>query len=185
MPNKDKNKEKIIKKNWYLKNKEKILKLKKIKYLENKDKFKEKALNYYKLNKNKILKQQYEYIRKNRKIRNLAAKKRYYKKMKDPSFRLIQAIRARTRGVLKGTDKSKKSFEYLGIPNIEFFWNHLEKQFKPGMTRENHGLWHVDHILPCSSFDLTKPEEQAKCFHYTNLQPLWASENLAKGSKIS
>lgn len=53
------------------------------------------------------------------------------------------------------------------------------------MSWENRGNfgWHVDHIKPCASFDLTKPEEQAKCFHYTNLQPLWARENIAKGDK--
>ncbi len=63
---------------------------------------------------------------------------------------------------------------------------HLEKQFKEGMTWENHGLygWHIDHIIPCASFDLTDLEQQKKCFHYTNLQPLWAKENLIKGVKI-
>ena len=54
------------------------------------------------------------------------------------------------------------------------------------MTWENHGRygWHIDHIMPCSSFDLTDPEQQKKCFHYTNLQPLWAHENMSKGAKI-
>ena len=80
--------------------------------------------------------------------------------------------------------KSKSTQELIGC-DIEQLWIHLEKSFKSGMTRKNYGKWHVDHIIPCASFDLTKPEEQAKCFHYTNLQPLWASENLAKGSKIS
>lgn len=62
---------------------------------------------------------------------------------------------------------------------------HLEKQFKPGMTWGNHGVkgWHIDHIKPCASFDLTKPDDQLKCFHYTNLQPLWWHENLSKGDK--
>jgi hypothetical protein len=55
----------------------------------------------------------------------------------------------------------------LGVTNIELVWKHLELTFKPGMTRENHGEWHIDHIIPCISFDLSKPEEQAKCFHYT------------------
>ena len=45
------------------------------------------------------------------------------------------------------------------------------------MTKENHGLWHVDHIIPCASFDLSKPEEQARCFHYSNLQALWSRED--------
>ena len=51
------------------------------------------------------------------------------------------------------------------------------------MTWKNHGIWHVDHIRPCASFDLTKDEEQRECFHYKNLQPLWGPDNLAKGSK--
>jgi len=52
------------------------------------------------------------------------------------------------------------------------------------MTRENHGKWHLDHVRPCASFDLTKPEEQEKCFHYSNYQPLWAEQNLSKGAKL-
>ena len=53
------------------------------------------------------------------------------------------------------------------------------------MTIKNHGkVWHIDHITPIASFNLTDPRQQAKCFHYTNLQPLWAYENLSKGAKI-
>jgi len=52
------------------------------------------------------------------------------------------------------------------------------------MTKENHGFWHIDHIIPCASFNLKDPKQQTKCFHYTNLQPLWAKENLSKGAKI-
>ena len=66
--------------------------------------------------------------------------------------------------------------------DANFVREHLEKQFKPGMSWANHTKdgWHIDHKIPCASFDLTKPEEQQKCFHYTNLQPLWARENLTK-----
>ena len=103
--------------------------------------------------------------------------------MKDPSFRIIQAMRARTRGILKGTDKSKKSFEYVGVPNIEFFWKHLEKLFKPGMTRENYGLWEVDHIKAVSTFDRTDPKQIEICFNYKNCQPMWSLENKKKGNK--
>ena len=60
---------------------------------------------------------------------------------------------------------------------------HIEKQFKPGMNWSNHGKWHIDHIRPCSSFELTDIEEQKKCFHFSNLQPLWAEENLKKAAR--
>lgn len=146
-------------------------------YLDHIDDYKK----YYEKNKKRILKQQSEYAKNNKEIRNAAARKRYKIKMKDPYFRLMQSLRARIRMALKGTNKSKKTMNMLGITNIEFLWKHLEKKFKPGMTRENYGKWHVDHFKPCASFDLTKPEEQQKCFHYKNLQPLWAYENRSKG----
>ena len=80
--------------------------------------------------------------------------------------------------------KSAKTMELLGC-SIEQFKQHIESKFKPGMTWENYGPfgWHIDHVLPCSSFDLTLEENQRKCFHYSNLQPLWWNENLSKGAK--
>lgn len=63
---------------------------------------------------------------------------------------------------------------------------HLEKQFQNGMTWKNHTKdgWHIDHIIPCSFFDLSDPEQQKECFNYKNLQPLWAEDNLSKGNNI-
>ena len=52
-----------------------------------------------------------------------------------------------------------------------------------GMSWDNMGKWHLDHIKPCKTFDLSKQEEQLKCFNYKNIQPLWATDNLKKGSK--
>lgn len=65
--------------------------------------------------------------------------------------------------------------------NKEYLKNWLKLQFKEKMSFENYGTWHIDHIRPCSSFDLSLSEHQEACFHYTNLQPLWAKENLKKG----
>jgi hypothetical protein len=81
------------------------------------------------------------------------------------------------------TYKGKKAPLLTGcsFPKLK---DHLERQFKRGMTWSNHGKWHIDHIIPCAAFDLTDPEQQKQCFHYTNLQPLWAKENRTKGSRI-
>jgi len=103
-----------------------------------------------------------------------------------PSNRIASNLRTRVGQLLKNKNKSQKTAELLGC-SFKTFQQYLESQFKPGMSWTNYGLkgWHIDHIKPCKSFDLTKLEEQKKCFHYTNLQPLWAEENWAKGSKIS
>ena len=186
------------KRKWYLKNRERIIK-KSLKYnSENKEKIKErkKITNYYYNNREKINKKAREYYYKNKEkklLRNKIYRINNKEKVKAHDIwrsknninrKLALLLRRRTLLALKDNSKSKNTMSLLGIENIEFLWKHLESTFKPGMTRENHGLWHVDHIIPCSSFDLSKPEEQTKCFHYTNLQALWAHENLSKGSKI-
>jgi len=66
---------------------------------------------------------------------------------------------------------------------IKEFKQHIESQFSEGMSWDNHGEWHIDHIKPISSFDLTQEAEQKKAFHYLNVQPLWAIDNMRKGSK--
>ena len=115
--------------------------------------------------------------------------RKYYKnwinkKLKtDTHFKLKQALSHRIWGALKGQVKSKRTMELLGC-TIDELWIHMESKFTEGMTKENYGKWHVDHIMPCASFDLTDPEQQAKCFHYTNLQPLWALDNIKKGNRV-
>ncbi len=120
-------------------------------------------------------------VSKNKKHIQLQKSKRL---KKDPNFRIKHYLGTRIRKVLGGyIKKSKKTQELLGC-TIEKFWVHLEEKFTKGMTQENYGEWHVDHIKPCASFDLTDPEQQSECFHYTNLQPLWAIDNLKKGAKF-
>ena len=67
--------------------------------------------------------------------------------------------------------------------SVKHFKEHLKKQFTKGMSFENYGKWHIDHITPCRLFDLSDPQERKECFHYSNLQPLWAKDNLKKGGK--
>ena len=81
-----------------------------------------------------------------------------------------------------GANKSDKTIKLLGL-NFKEFKEYFEKLFKKGMNWENHGEWHIDHIIPCAKFDLTNPKQQKVCFNYKNLQPLWAEENLKKSDK--
>lgn len=78
--------------------------------------------------------------------------------------------------------KNDSSIEILGC-DMEFYKQYLEERFQDGMSWDNYGEWHIDHIRPIASFDLSKDDEMRQCFHYTNTQPLWAEENLSKGNK--
>jgi hypothetical protein len=155
-----KNKKQYLKE-YRLKNKERLDKYLKIWTQSNKDKVRKNKTKWRLKNKN------YWVLWKNSNINN----------------KIAHNLRSRIGVALKRNVKSKKTVELLGC-TIKEFWKYLENTFKPGMNKTNYGEWHIDHIKPCISFDLSKPEEQAKCFHYTNLQPLWAHENLSKGSKI-
>ena len=126
---------------------------------------------YYKKHKKRLIAVNVE-KRRNDRINNP------HIKMRDSIACLIRII-LRKRGLVK----TVKTHTYLGCDNLTFI-NHIKKKFKKGMNWKNYGQWHLDHIKPCASFDLAKPSEQKKCFHYTNLQPLWAKDNLSKGAKI-
>jgi len=86
--------------------------------------------------------------------------------------RIVSAIRT------KHSKKSGPTKCLIGC-DYPFLMKYLESKFTFGMTWENYGQWHVDHIKPCFEFDLTIPEEQMKCFHYTNLRPRWATSKIA------
>lgn len=109
-----------------------------------------------------------------------AWEKRAYRENFD--HKLAKTVRCRINDALHKGWKGGKTTELLGC-SISHLKSWLEFWMKPGMTWENHGEWHIDHKKPCASFDLTKLEEQKKCFHYTNLEPLWAHDNLSKGAK--
>lgn len=143
---------------------------------------------------------QAEYRRKYR-IRILKEKKRWYEKHKekiiaknskrtierrkrDLSYRITDALRHRVYLTVKNGYKSKTTIELLGC-RIDSFKIYLESLFEPGMTWENYGRygWHIDHIMPCAIFDLTNPEHQKRCFHFSNLRPMWASDNMSRPKK--
>lgn len=150
---------------------------------ENPQKTKQYKKTEYEKNKEKIYAQNKKYRQENKESLNEKIRKRYNV---DIEFKLIQRIRCRIRETITNNSKRKtKSMELLGC-SVKEAREHIEKQFEEGMTWENytHDTWHIDHIIPCASFDLTDPEQQKKCFHYTNLQPLWAKDNMSKGAKI-
>lgn len=130
----------------------------------------------YATKKAEILKQQAVYVKR--------------REQTDPGFRILRRLRGRCRDVLvkQRADKAGTTRELFGAP-VEFVRQHLEAQFRPGMTWANHGRgpdrWHIDHIKPCAAFDLTDPAQQRACFHWTNLQPLWETENLSKGASVA
>ena len=89
-------------------------------------------------------------------------------------------MRSRFFKAINRYSKSKSIIELLGC-NVGEFKQYLEQQFLPEMTWVNYGkIWEIDHIKPCSSFDLTILEEQQECFHYSNLQPLFKTTEIAE-----
>lgn len=149
-----------------------------IDYYNNLEKFRNNGRKY-----------QADYRKKNKeKYRNYQNKwkiKTYYTKYRyDINFKITQSLRSRINKLLKNKNKYYHSIELLGCSIYELKI-HLKSKFQEGMTWENYGKygWHIDHIRPCISFDLMNEEQQKLCFHYTNLQPLWAFDNLSKGGK--
>lgn len=193
------NSDKILerKKKYYQKNTDRMLKYHKEYHINNILKINDYQKKYRELNPDKIKIQQATYNKL-----NFNKRKKYYKKWSEENrekindymnnkyktnlnFRIKCDLRTRIFKALKNNQKSGHTLELIGC-SIEFLKQHIESQFKDGMNWNNQGRggWHIDHIKPCASFDLTKELEQRKCFHYSNLQPLWEFDNLSKGSKI-
>ena len=195
----------------YKNNREAIIECAKEYYKKNKEAIKEHKKEYRKNNKEALTKYAREWNKKNKELKagyvrkweekNKEVRAKYYKEYRknryhtDPNYKmrylLIKSLRNKLkRHLIKETNPefsyTKASSSLLGC-TLEEVKTHIENQFEDGMTWENwtRDGWHLDHIVPCSSFDLTKNEEQEKCFHYTNLQPLWAKDNLSKGSKLN
>lgn len=166
--------------------------------IRNKDRKREYDRNYYWANKDRIQK----YRRKNRGRITLQARewrnknrerwRDYYNKYRkeqysnDPKYILTNRIRTRIYESLKG-NKGGRHWESLVGYTLEDLKRHLEKQFKPGMSWNNQGSWHVDHIIPISLWKFEKPEDSEfkQCWALCNLQPLWAEENMRKGNKVA
>lgn len=107
------------------------------------------------------------------------------RKRSDPAWGIVDRLRKRIGRAIRDYAtgrKDRRTADLIGCPVPELM-AYLESKFLPGMTWENRDRWHVDHRRPCVSFDLKDPEQQKLCFHYTNLQPLWAFDNISKHGK--
>jgi len=178
---------KNYRKEYYLKHRAKILKEQKEYYTNNPDKKAEQ--DERKREYHKIHKERFKAHRKKPEIkkhsRAVARKYQKNKRESDPMFKVRMLLSCRLNHALKGGLKADKTMNLVGCSK-EFLKQYLESQFKPGMTWKNHTVtgWHIDHIKPCSAFDLSDHEQQRECFHYTNLQPLWYDENIRKSNKV-
>ena len=197
-------------KNYHKNNKAKIVAQRKRNYESNKDKYATIFKEYHEDNNRKILLRHLEYRKNNRdKIR--LSQKEYDKKNIDKKVerskiwrknnkeyiatkqrdryknnieaKIATNLRSRLLYALKSEIKYASALKLLGC-SIEEFKQYLENQFVEGMSWENHSFlgWHIDHKRPCASFNLSDPEQQKKCFHYSNLQPLWAMDNFRKNA---
>jgi len=143
---------------------------KKLYYEINKDKRKSQMKAYREANKERLYKQTLEWKMKNK---------------NNIQYKLSCRLRQRLRDALNVKHKVGSSVRDLGCTVTEFK-SYLESKFQTGMTWDNYGLygWHIDHIKPLASFDLTDRKQMLEACHYTNLQPLWAKDNLSKNDRL-
>jgi hypothetical protein len=187
---------------YYLLNREKISQRGKARYALNRERLLERRKSYQKTERGKLMAKVNSKRYRDRHKEEVRARVRAYSKspkgrewrrlylrnrmQNDPAFKLKWILRTRLRWLVRGKKCNKGHSAKMVGCSFDSLKKYLESQWQPGMSWENYGRtgWHIDHKRPCASFDLTKIEQQKACFHYSNLQPLWASENCVKGDKL-
>jgi hypothetical protein len=165
-------------------NKEKLKEYNREYRKNNKEKLKESAREYWKDNKDWLSERNREYNREYKKNNKEKINEREGKRREsDYFFKMKCNLRTRTYLAFKRKKwfKGKGTEKMLGT-TFDIAHKHISRQFTEGMSWNNYGEWHIDHIIPLASANTE--DELIKLCHYTNLQPLWAADNLAKGSKI-
>ncbi len=121
------------------------------------------------------------------KIRQYARDRKRQRILNEPEYALKCRLMCRMTRALKNVAKARRTQELCGCSYTELRMR-IEAMFSSGMSWENWNKskngWHLDHRVPCKFFDLENPEHQKRCFHYSNLRPLWGIDNLRKGSKL-
>lgn len=169
---------------WKAENKEKVSEYNKQYAIKNSGKIKDNRIK-----RTQEKKHQYQKVSKDWKEKNKEEIKKYQAEYtakryeSDPIFRLKLLQRTRIRAAIK-RQKTLRTNELLGC-SYEQLKQHIESLFVDGMNWQNMGDWHIDHIIPLAAFDLSQEVNQKMAFHYSNLQPLWAADNLKKGAKYA
>ena len=143
--------------------------------------------NLYKDHKDKLKLQRRVYRETNKEKVRLQERMRDGKKRQtNINYKLSKGLRTRLWSAIKDNQKTGSAVKDLGC-SIDELKSYLEFKFLPDMSWDNYGQygWHIDHIKPLSSFNLTDRKQLLEACHYTNLQPLWAKDNLSKSDKIS
>lgn len=180
--NKCRNKVRTNNKKYYSNNREKENARCKQYQLENKKNVLAQRKEYREKNKDKIRAYEKEYRKNSRFAINESRRKRHKERYSNDLFyKLSVNLRTRMYRAVKNHQKSGSAVNDLGC-SITELKNYLELMFGDGMSWDNYGEWHIDHIIPLSSFDLSNRLEFLKACNYTNLQPLWAKENIKKGA---
>lgn len=148
--------------------------------IEQKNKQKESNKKYYKKNKQKRLASNKKWRKDNP---NWQKNYENNRRLNDVEYRITGVLRSRLSQAVKKQSGIKESTKKLIGCDIHFLIKYLESQFSEGMSWYNYGEWHIDHIKACANFNLKKIENQEICFHYSNLQPLWAEDNIRKSNK--
>jgi hypothetical protein len=179
---------------WYSEHRDEVLDRKKQSYQENREDALAYAAKYRAENPGKVAEATAKWRAKNPdKIKEAwdawyaeKGKEYHRKKRLNPKHRVDDAISGAIYGALKGEKGGRGWQEIVGY-TLEDLSSHLEKLFQPGMTWENYGEWHIDHIIPKLVFQYESPEhiDFGRCWALSNLQPLWAVDNLKKGAKLT
>jgi hypothetical protein len=147
--------------------------------------------DWYTRNRDEILRQRRERFRSRmitREEKNERNRLKRERHLRDKRFRIECVLRSRLQQAIddKVANKWDTTFALLGC-SIDDFLTYIQDRWLSAMSWDNYGPqgWHIDHIRPCASFDLTREEDQRACFHWSNMQPLWAADNLAKGARVA
>ncbi len=199
MPSKERNEQQEKQREYYLEHKDAILNRARELYIKNREAKLAYSAEYQRNNveKKRVWQKRHRDSEKGKKTRTLwretnrlgyskrLLERQRERERQDPSYKLANRLRHRLYMAIRGSHKRGSAIQDLGC-SVQELKLHIERQFQDGMTWENWGVngWHVDHKIPLTHFDLTKHEDVMKACHYTNLQPLWARDNILKSNKL-